>query len=147
MDSNHHLSGFKAQLTSIADALAGADVTLKRLRKEYTRLRKLYHGDVKLAPARNIIFRYREEGQAGADGETVFSLADTVAQTYKDKQVGKIFMEFHSELKKHPRFLLMYLMHEQSHLRNWRAGCRGSSEWWDRECVRLGALGAMREYY
>lgn len=58
-------------------------------------------------------------------------------------QDGSFTIELHDSLKKQPRLLAVMLLHECSHTFNWAAG---HGPWWEEECLRLGQLGAMREF-
>lgn len=117
---------------------------LKRL---YTRFRKRYYTEGKLPPATSLIFRFVEEGGqslARYKGRpNVFRGASLLALTSRLKN-GTYVMEFHVSLRAQPRLLSIMLMHEMSHMYNWRLD---HGPGWDIEALRLGSLGAMQEFF
>lgn len=129
-------------------------MTIKKLRKEYTRLRARYYIGRGLSAERDIIFRFVRDGDKSVGGHVISRTTNYAASTrYTAKETGTgraaIFCELHEDLRKEvfQRMFYMVLMHEMSHMTNWRAECGFGSEWWGKECVRLGSLGAMREFF
>lgn len=125
-------------------------MTIKRLRKEYTRLKARYYQEYIMPAARDITFRFLPEGARTETGHvmTETGVGKYGQSTRKTNKEGKveIFVELHEKLKREQRLFYVVLLHEMSHLSNWRAEC-GSTEWWNKESLRLGAAGAMREFF
>jgi len=110
-------------------------VTLKDLKKLYSRFRRLYYAGGSLPPVRDLIIRY-----------TIFKDSSMLALTSRVEKAGKILwiVEFHESLRKQPRLHAVMLLHEMSHIYKWRLN---HGPGWDLEALRLGSLGAMKEFF
>lgn len=122
-------------------------MTLKELRRLFNRYRKHYYADRPIPPAKDVIFRYVKEGEKSAvDRPLIFRKDHLLALTSRLMKEGKTIwvIEFHESLKTQPRLHAVMLMHEMSHVYNWRLD---HGPGWDIEALRLGSLGAMREFF
>lgn len=111
-------------------------MTLREIRKLYDRYRKKYYAE-SIPPAKEIKWAWAKEGKSLMMNPKT-ELACTIK--YPD---GSFTIEINECLKTQPRLLAVMLFHECSHIYNWSAG---HGPWWESEAIRLGSLGAMREF-
>lgn len=107
-------------------------MTIKELRSLYTKYKRLYYARDGLPATRDIKIVW---------ADLRIGLLGQVSQ----QETGYL-IEISPMLKSNDywRLAKLILMHEMSHMRNWRAD---HGPWWDEECLRLGSLGALREFF
>lgn len=120
-------------------------MTLRALRQNYLRLKKLYYANIPMPPASAIKMKF-----TGPENKLYLDHRTQLAVTVKleDDPQYDYLMEFHQDLKLpySNRLMILMLLHEMSHVARWGGEC-GDTEAWRQECVRLGNLGVLKEFF
>lgn len=113
-------------------------MTLRELRQAYTRLQRKYYAGSGLPAVKSLRFRWASE-------TSYLTLHSELACVVRHPD-GWVGIEFHPILKQEwlNRLTTLILLHEMAHLRNPKAE---HGPWFEEEAVRLGAAGAMREFW
>jgi len=112
-------------------------MTLQELRWLYRSMRRKYFVGLGLPPVGEVRFHW-------ASDLSLLSLQTELACVSWE---GKTcHMEFHPMLKSQwlTRLCTLVLLHEMAHVHNRKAD---HGPWFDKEAQRLGALGALREFW
>lgn len=104
-------------------------VTLKDMRRWYGEFRKLYYADYKLPTASRVKFQWSD-----------------LPRDWAQCSVHEVppVIEVDKSLKVIPDQVRVSLLHELAHLAH--PNEEGHGEWFEREQLRLGRLGALREF-
>ena len=109
-------------------------VSLAQVRSAYVRFARRYYSGYDMPSVDEVDFEWIEHPTNL--GLTIF--LDRSVQT------REVLIQLHPVMRGFPRLLWMILLHEMSHVANPKAD---HGPWWKREAVRLGTLGAMREFF
>ena len=105
---------------------------MAQVRSRYDRFRGRYYKDDNLPESEDVDFEWMTDRQVL--GRTILTEDQPTVQ-------------LHEILRSFPRLFDVILLHEMSHIRRPKAECHHGSKAWREEAQRLGALGAMEEFF